>query len=105
MVLGARDGADGRVASLTARLARTLTTVGYGDSVLHTVGGQIVGIILMFVGLGFIAVLTASIAAFFVKVDEAADTERPILDALARIEAELAEVKARLDAQEGRAGA
>jgi voltage-gated potassium channel len=86
----------------------TVTTVGYGDTVPHTVGGRVVAIVLMFVGLGFIAVLTATIAAYFVKTDEQAEDEsrivealRPVLDALARVEGELTEVKSRLDAQSG----
>ena len=59
----------------------TVTTVGYGDLYPRSVGGRLVAMLLMLVGIGFISVPKhASIAA-----------------ALARIEGDLAEVKARLD--------
>ena len=73
----------------------TVTTVGYGDLYPHTVAGRLVAMLLMLVGIGFIAVLTASIASVFVK-DERRDETDKIVDALRRIEVELAEVKARL---------
>ena len=73
----------------------TVTTVGYGDIYPHTVAGRIVAIILMFVGIGFLAVLTATIAPYFVKTDQQDDNSR-ILEALGRLEADVAELKARL---------
>ena len=51
-----------------------------------TVGGRLIGVVVMLVGIGFLSVLTATIASHFVK------TERPddqILERLERIEAEL----------------
>jgi voltage-gated potassium channel len=73
----------------------TVTTVGYGDIKVHTVGGRVVAMVLMFVGLGFIAVLTASIASRFVKADqEGASSE--ILQTLRRLEAEIADLKTRV---------
>jgi voltage-gated potassium channel len=72
----------------------TVTTVGYGDIVPHTVVGRIVAIVLMFVGIGFIAVLTATISSLFVKSDRHDETAE-ILETLRRIEAELADLKSR----------
>jgi voltage-gated potassium channel len=68
----------------------TVATVGYGDVVPHTVAGRIVAIVLMFAGIGFLSILTAAIASRFVQADAGTDGVRA---ALARIEAELAELK------------
>src|SRR5262249_51040792 len=76
----------------------TVATVGYGDIYPTTVGGRIVAIVLMLAGIGFLAVLTATIASRFVK-QERSDETIAITDALARIEAEIAALKARLDAR------
>src|SRR4051794_6235258 len=78
----------------------TVTTVGYGDVYPRTVAGRIVAITLMLVGVGFVAVLTATIASIFVK-QERNDETAAVTAALARIEAELAAVKAQLDATWG----
>jgi len=43
----------------------TMTTVGYGDFAPTTDGGRLVAIILMIIGIGFLSVLTGSIASFF----------------------------------------
>jgi voltage-gated potassium channel len=75
----------------------TVTTVGYGDVYPTTIGGRIVAIVLMLTGIGFLAVLTATVASRFVK-EERSDETTAITDALARIEVELAALKARLDA-------
>jgi voltage-gated potassium channel len=75
----------------------TVTTVGYGDVYPTTVAGRIVAILLMFTGIGFLAVLTATVASRFVK-EERSDETTAITDALARIEAEIVALKARLDA-------
>ena len=44
----------------------TITTVGYGDMVPTTVGGRIVATCMMFLGIGFLGMFTASIASIFV---------------------------------------
>jgi voltage-gated potassium channel len=73
----------------------TVTTVGYGDLYPTDVEGRIIGIFVMLVGIGFLSVLTATIASRFVKAD--ADTEsKEILAALRRIEADVAALKTRL---------
>jgi len=73
----------------------TVTTVGYGDIYPKTVGGRAVAMIVMLVGIGFIAVLTATISSYFVKSDRS-DEHTALVEALARIEADLAELKTRL---------
>jgi voltage-gated potassium channel len=77
--------------------ATTVTTVGYGDAYPTTDGGRIVAIVLMFVGIGFISVLTATIASFFVKSERSPESEE-ILSALQRVEGELAELRRQLAA-------
>jgi voltage-gated potassium channel len=74
----------------------TVTTVGYGDVYPTTVAGRLVAIGLMLVGVGFLAVLTATIASRFVKEDRGAETAS-ITESLVRIEAEIAALNARLD--------
>ena len=75
----------------------TTTTVGYGDLYPTTVSGRIIGMMLMFLGIGFLSLLTASIASRFVK-EERGQEHVEVLEALRRIEAEVAELKARLPA-------
>jgi hypothetical protein len=53
--------------------------------------------VLMFAGIGFLAVLTAMIASQFVKTERAAETAA-VTDSLARLEAELADLKRQLAA-------
>jgi voltage-gated potassium channel len=69
----------------------TVTTVGYGDVYPKTVAGRIVGSLLMIVGIGFISLLTATIASSFVAADKEAEEDRmrELVDALRRIEERL----------------
>ena len=71
----------------------TVTTVGYGDFVPKDVEGRLIGIAVMVLGIGFIAVLTATIASQFVQNDTRSDE---VLEALRRIEVDVAELKAKL---------
>jgi voltage-gated potassium channel len=70
----------------------TVTTIGYGDLYPTSVGGRIVAMVLMMVGIGFLAVLTATIASRFIQTDTGSDE---VLDTLRRIEADIARLKAR----------
>lgn len=72
----------------------TVTTVGYGEIYPTTVTGRIVGIALMLLGIGFLAVLTATVSSRFVKADREEETNE-ILETLRRLEADIAELKAR----------
>ena len=45
----------------------TITTVGYGDRYPVTVAGRAVAVLLMLIGIALLSVLTAGIAAWFVK--------------------------------------
>jgi voltage-gated potassium channel len=73
----------------------TVTTVGYGDSYPTSVEGRIVAMVVMIVGIGFLSVLTASIASVFVKSDRGDETEA-ILTALADLREEVAELRQQL---------
>jgi voltage-gated potassium channel len=73
----------------------TVTTVGYGDLVPHTVAGRIIAMCLMLLGIGFLAVLTATIASRFVQVDQE-DESQEILEMLQRIASDVAELKGQL---------
>ena len=72
----------------------TVTTVGYGDLCPHTVARRSIGIAVMLLGVGFLAVLTATVASHFVQVDSSEDS-REILVVLERLEADVAELNAR----------
>ena len=73
----------------------TVTTVGYGDKYPTTVEGRIIAMVVMLFGIGFLSVLTATVASRFVKTERGDETEE-ILAALARVEAEIADVKQQL---------
>ncbi len=51
----------------------TVTTVGYGDVYPTSVSGRVVAMVVMIVGIGFVSVLTASVASYFVQHDKEAD--------------------------------
>jgi voltage-gated potassium channel len=80
----------------------TVTTVRYGDLTPETVQGRLVGIVLMFTGIAFLALLTAAVASRFVKEERSEEREEAVrqrnetMDALRRIEADVAELKSRV---------
>ena len=73
----------------------TVTTVGYGDLYPETVQGRLIGMALMFVGIGFLSLLTAAVASRFVKQERGAEHDE-LMETLRRIEADMADVKALL---------
>ena len=73
----------------------TVTTVGYGDLYPTSVEGRIIGMVVMLFGIGFLSVLTAAIASRFVQTDRGDETDE-VLAALARLEAEMADLKQQL---------
>lgn len=70
----------------------TVSTVGYGDIAPLTTGGRAIGIILIFLGIGFMSMLTAAISAYFVEKDANQDTKQ-ILEKLESLSKELDELK------------
>jgi voltage-gated potassium channel len=66
----------------------TVTTVGYGDITPETWIGKALAVVLMVVGIGLMAVVTANIASWFVQKDQESEGERLV--------AELAEVRIKL---------
>jgi voltage-gated potassium channel len=72
----------------------TVTTVGYGDSYPRTDSGRVIAIVVMLVGIGFVAILTASAAERFMRAQRAERRE------LEGVERQLDEVLRRLDAIE-----
>jgi voltage-gated potassium channel len=73
----------------------TVTTVGYGDVYPTSVEGRIIAMVVMLFGIGFLSVLTATVASRFVKTERGDETEE-ILAALTRLEAEVADLKQQL---------
>jgi len=71
----------------------TVTTVGYGDTYPDTTAGRIIAMAVMFVGIGFVAIVTAAAAERFMRARRAEDV------VVAR---QLDEIIRRLDALEDR---
>jgi voltage-gated potassium channel len=74
----------------------TMTTVGYGDKFPVTVLGRAVGMTVMLVGIGSIAVLTGAVAQRFLspQLEEIAELESEVTHDLETVEADvLAEVR------------
>jgi voltage-gated potassium channel len=69
----------------------TVTTVGYGDLYPTSVQGRLIGMLVMLLGIGFLSVLTATVATQFIKTDTESDE---VLETLHRVEADVAELKA-----------
>lgn len=64
----------------------TVSTVGYGDIAPLTPAGRALGIVLIFLGIGFMSMLTAAISAYFVEKDSNREMKQILekLDALSR---------------------
>jgi voltage-gated potassium channel len=83
--------------------AQTVTTVGYGDNVPTSLAGRLVAVFVMFVGIGFLTVVTAAITSTFVaharRVDEtSSDVETAmVVDQLRQLDSRLQRIEAALD--------
>jgi voltage-gated potassium channel len=71
--------------------ATTVTTVGYGDITPQTTTGRMIAILIMLVGIGFVAILTAAAAERFMRGQREEDH---------RMREQLEQLSARLDALE-----
>jgi voltage-gated potassium channel len=83
----------------------TMTTVGYGDLYPHTTAGRLLAIVVMLVGIGFIAILTGAVAERFIardvraieaEVADEAETVDAVLDELRAIRERLGNLESRL---------
>lgn len=54
----------------------TVTTVGYGDRYPTTTEGRLLAVMLMFMGISLVGVITASVAAWFVKMSQDAEKQK-----------------------------
>jgi voltage-gated potassium channel len=70
----------------------TVTTVGYGDVEVKTDGGRIIALVVMLVGIGFVAILTAAAAERFMRARKDSAIE------LQEVRSKLDEVLRQLDA-------
>lgn len=73
----------------------TITTVGYGDISAQTHAGRLVGVVIMFAGIGFISFLTATITSIFIKDTEIEEMDKidVLHDKIDTLQAEIAELK------------
>lgn len=76
----------------------TVTTVGYGDIYPESLTGRILAVAVMIIGIGFVAILTANIASYFVEKDkETEDQERDKKDENQLILERLEELSKKID--------
>jgi voltage-gated potassium channel len=78
----------------------TMTTVGYGDVAIETTGGRVIAIVVMLVGIGFIALMTGAIAERFLA-REVAEIEEEVAEEVETTEAVLAELRSVRERLEG----
>jgi hypothetical protein len=79
---------------------QTVTTVGYGDVVPDSAGGQLIAAVLMVGGLSFFAVVTGVITSVFVtraQAERRAEEADPVARALERLTAEVGEMREQLE--------
>jgi voltage-gated potassium channel len=78
---------------------QTVTTVGYGDHVPESAGGQILAALVMLLGIGFLTVITAAITSTFVARSgrqPQAGSGDPSAEQLTRIDERLERIEAAL---------
>ena len=80
---------------------QTVTTVGYGDNVPVTLAGQLVAVLVMLLGIGFLTVITAAITSTFVSRSQ---RERAPSDADAALAEQFRQINSRLERIEAALG-
>lgn len=77
----------------------TITTVGYGDVVPETHAGRAFASIIIFLGLGLFAALTASFTSFFIsqREEQIISSEEGVHKRLSAIERQLARLEEKID--------
>jgi voltage-gated potassium channel len=80
--------------------AQTVTTVGYGDSVPTTLAGQLVAVLVMLFGIGFLTVITAAITSTFVsrsrREQAPSDAETALAEQFRQLDSRLDRIEAAL---------
>jgi voltage-gated potassium channel len=80
---------------------QTTSTVGYGDHVPTTAAGRLLAALVMFFGIGFLAVITAAITSTFVARNadraEMNDTEAPTAEQIRELDQRLDQLDRRLE--------
>ena len=79
---------------------QTVTTVGYGDVTPKQADGRFIGAVVMLAGIGFLAVITASVTASLIESSRrrfAAESEVDVTRRLDEISDRLARIEAALD--------
>lgn len=76
----------------------TMTTVGYGDLFPVTLGGRIAAAVLMLLGIGLLALITASVAAYFFEDED--EHANQLADDVARLHERLDAIEQLLRAKE-----
>ena len=80
--------------------AQTVTTVGYGDHVPESAAGQLVAVLVMLFGIGFLTVVTAAITSTFVsgsrREEAPSDAESRAAEQLLQIDRRLERIEAAL---------
>ena len=76
---------------------QTVTTVGYGDVTPKQADGRFIGAVVMLAGIGFLAVITASVTASLIESSRRRFAARSEVDATRRME-EISERLARIEA-------
>ena len=80
---------------------QTTSTVGYGDHVPTTAAGRLLAALVMFFGIGFLAVITAAITSTFVARNadraEMNDAEAPTAEQIRELDQRLDQLDRRLE--------
>ena len=93
-----RDAAGSNIRTFGDALwwaATTITTVGYGDHYPVTAGGRAVAVVLMVTGIALLGIVTAAVAAWFVRLTSTTGSE----DKFDALRQEIAELRGLLEQQ------